>query len=55
MRALIAQLAVATIAPTISATMTATTTTAVTIGSVAMISQKDPNLVSITAADQATL
>ena len=52
MRALIAQLVVVTTAPTTGATATATTRTAVTIGIVAVIGQKDPNLVNIAIADQ---
>ena len=49
-----AQLAIATIAPTTGAIATSATTTTVTIGIVAMIGQKDPSLVNITAADQTT-
>ena len=56
MRALIAQLAVATSDPMTDATATAAMTTVVTIGTVAVISQKGPkNLVNSVVADQTTL
>ena len=54
MRALIAQLATATSDPTIDATATAATMTVVTIRTVVVIGQKDPNLVNITTTDQTT-
>ena len=50
MRALIAQLAAATTAPTIDATMSAATMTTVTIKTGTVISQKDPSLVKIVTA-----
>ena len=49
MRALIAQLAAAMITPMTSATTNAATMTAVIIGTAAVIGQKDPSLVNITA------
>ena len=54
MRALIAQHAAMTTTPTTDATTTAAVTTAVTIVMAAVIGQKDPSLVKITAAGQTT-
>ena len=51
MQVLIAQLAVATITPKIGATATAAMMTVVTIGTVAVIGQKDPSLVNIATAN----
>jgi len=51
MRALTAQLTVATSAPTTNATVTDTMMTVVTIGTVAAISQKGPRPVGTTVAD----